>query len=469
MVFRFFNFSWLIVLSLLFASPSYANQYNWPDFTKLVKENGTAVVNISTKKSLAPKRMLPEELSGGTESEEIFGEIFKRFFDHRGNSPFDFDNNSRGSGFILSSDGYVVTNHHVVNGADEIKVKLPDRREYMATLIGSDVRTDVALLKIEAEDLPTLRIGNSRNIQVGEWVLAIGSPFGFDHSATKGIVSATERSLPNDTYVPFIQTDVAINPGNSGGPLFNLKGEVIGINSQIYSRSGGFMGVSFAIPVNVAMDVVNQLKKNGKVSRGWLGVYIQDVDQELAKSFAMSTPDGALVAKVVEKGPSEGVLHIGDVILEFNGRKVHSSTTLPSMVGMTAAHEQVKVRILRDGKERLLDMKIGELPTEGEVAVEQPSEKSDSKTLLGMDIGELDQQAKEALKLSAGVVVERVQDDPALKAGFQAGDVIGLFDGKTIDSVAALEDAVESTPKDKTVAVLIHRSGSARFIALQPN
>lgn len=468
MVFRFFNLSWLMAITLLLATAAQANQYNWPDFTKLVKDNGAAVVNISTKKSLAPKRMLSEELPD-SESEEIFGEIFKRFFDHRGTNPFDFDNNSRGSGFILSADGYVVTNHHVVNGADEIKVKLPDRREFMATLIGSDVRTDVALLKIEAENLPTLSIGNSQNIQVGEWVLAIGSPFGFDHSATKGIVSATERSLPNDTYVPFIQTDVAINPGNSGGPLFNLKGEVIGINSQIYSRSGGFMGVSFAIPVNVAMDVINQLKKSGKVSRGWLGVYIQDVDQELAKSFDMSTPDGALVAKVVEKGPSDGVLHIGDIILAFNDRQVHSSTTLPSMVGMTAANETVKVRILREGKELTIDMKIGELPSESEAAPEQVKEKPVSKNILGMDIGELDQQAKEALKLSAGVIIERVQDDPALKAGFQAGDVIGLFDGKTIDSVAALEDAVESTPKDKTVAVLIHRNGSARFIALQAN
>lgn len=467
---RFLRASYVMVLSVLLMSTALAQtpQQALPNFTQLIKSHGPAVVNISTKKSLSAKKYLPDDFQA-PESEEIFEEIFKRFFDYHGggNSPFDFDNNSRGSGFILSKEGYVVTNHHVVNGADEIKVKLPDRREFLAELVGSDPRTDVALLKIKANQLPVLKIGNSQNIEVGEWVLAIGSPFGFDHSATSGIISATERSLPNDTYVPFIQTDVAINPGNSGGPLFNLKGEVIGINSQIYSRSGGFMGVSFAIPINVAMDVVNQLKSNGKVSRGWLGVYIQDVDQELAKTFNMLSPSGALVAKVVNGGPSVGVLRIGDVILEFDGRPVTSSTTLPSMVGMTAAGKSVKLLIMREGERRTIEMNIGELPVEG--ATIKSQKRPSAKQLLGMHIGELTVEARDAMKLSSGVMVERVTADPASKAGIQAGDVITLFDGKEVNSVADLRDAVTSTTKGKTIAVLIHRNGSARFLALKVN
>ena len=291
-------------LLLSFSSQSWALEL--PDFTKLVEQYSAAVVNISTKhNNNFPKGMINDGQMEGEAGNEMLDELMRRFLD-RGGKGGGFhgqekETSSLGSGFIISPDGYVVTNHHVIDGADEIIVKLNDRRELIAKVIGSDKRSDVALLKVEAENLPVLETGSSASLKVGEWVVAIGSPFGFDHSVTAGIVSAKGRSLPTENYVPFIQTDVAINPGNSGGPLFNLKGQVVGINSQIFSRSGGFMGVSFAIPVDVAKRVVEQLKNKGKVSRGWLGVYIQEVTRELALSFGLDSPTGALVVQVIKK------------------------------------------------------------------------------------------------------------------------------------------------------------------------
>jgi len=297
-----------------------------PDFTKLVEEHSKAVVNISTSQKERFGQKSPHDFNGGSDRNEIIDDLMRRFFEPPGNAsphgPSDKDVSSLGSGFIISEDGYIITNHHVIAGADEIIVRLSDRRELVAKVIGSDKRSDVALLKVEAKNLPILETGSSKNLKVGEWVVAIGSPFGFDHSVTAGIVSAKGRSLPSENYIPFIQTDVAINPGNSGGPLFNLKGEVVGINSQIYSRTGGFMGVSFAIPVDVAKRVVEQLKSKGKVSRGWLGVFIQEITPDLATSFGLKSPKGALIVEVMKEGPAKGILQQGDIVIKFDGKEI---------------------------------------------------------------------------------------------------------------------------------------------------
>ena len=332
-----------------------------PDFTALVEDNAAVVVNISTvrhrQQSRAP-RSRDEELN----------EFFERFFPPDGSQRGPSRRpQSLGSGFVLDSDGYILTNNHVVEGADEIIVRFIDRRELTAELIGADPRSDLALIKVDADDLPFVRLGDSDQLKVGEWVLAIGAPFGFDYSVTKGIVSAKGRSLPtelNENYVPFIQTDVPINPGNSGGPLFNLDGEVIGINSQIYSNSGGFMGVSFAIPVNIAMEVVAQLKADGRVARGWLGVVIQEVNRDLAESFGLDRPHGALVSRVLEDSPAEqgGILE-GDIITAFNGQAIDRSAELPHYVGRAKAGSDATLDVVRDGKKINITLNVGNCPT----------------------------------------------------------------------------------------------------------
>ena len=297
-----------------------------------------------------------------------FREFFRRFFGE--GEIEEFDAQSLGSGFIISEDGFIISNNHVVRNADEVVVRLSDRREFTATVVGTDEASDVALLKIDAEGLPVVRIGTGYELKVGEWVLAIGSPFGFDHSVTAGIVSAKGRSLPRENYVPFIQTDVAINPGNSGGPLFNLDGQVVGVNSQIFSRTGGFMGLSFAIPIDVAMDVADQLREKGRVSRGWLGVLIQDVTRELAESFGMDKPQGALVARVLDGSPAERAgFEVGDIVLSFDGHAIERSSELPPIVGRTRAGREVGVGILRDGQAMTLQVTTDELPAEDEVQV----------------------------------------------------------------------------------------------------
>ena len=348
-----------LLVSGLMSARSYAAEL--PDFTELVEKNAPAVVNIST---VGEDRRSSRR--GGRQQEEL--EEFFRFFGppgRRGGGPSQ-PARSLGSGFIISDDGYILTNNHVVEGAKEIIVRLSDRREYVAELVGADVRSDLAVLKVEADDdLPTVSLGKSNGLKVGAWVLAIGSPFGFDYSVTAGIVSAKGRSLPtaqNENYVPYIQTDVAINPGNSGGPLFNLDGEVIGINSQIYSNSGGFMGVSFAIPIDVAMEVADQLRSDGRVSRGWLGVVIQDVTRDLAESFGLDRPHGALISQVYPGTPAEeGGLKEGDVITQFNGQSIERSSELPHFVGRVRAGSVAKLTLMRDGKRRTLDVKVGEL------------------------------------------------------------------------------------------------------------
>lgn len=457
----------------MFLALGIAQARDLPEFTGLVKQNSPAVVNISTKQSLSPQKLLPDELRS-PESDELFDEMMKRFLERgeQGASPFNFDSNSRGSGFIYSQDGYVVTNHHVVYGADEIKVKLSDGRELPARTVGSDERTDIALLKVEARGLPVLKLGTSQKLEVGEWVLAIGSPFGFDHSATAGIVSAKGRSLPEENYVPFIQTDVAINPGNSGGPLFNLAGEVVGINSQIYSRSGGFMGVSFAIPVEVAGEVIEQLKSNGSVSRGWIGVYVQEIDANLAESFKMAKPEGALVAQVVMTGPAAQALKQGDVILGFDGKPVANAAALPPIVASTPMGKTVEVEVLREGKRQTVSMAVAELSQEDGATTPTSPDTSPRPApvagILGMQVTAADTATREALGLAdTGVQVEAVIGEPARKAGILMGDVITQLDGQAVGSPAQLQTIAAGLETGKTVAVLVQRDGSARFLAMK--
>jgi serine protease Do len=442
-----------------------------PGFVDLVKETSSAVVNISTTQKV--KSGMPE-LPEGFEMPEFpedspFGELFKYFFEHDENGdPGYHDAKSLGSGFIISKDGYVMTNYHVVKDGDEIIVRLSDRRELKAEIIGVDPRSDVALLKIDATGLPVAKIGKSSDLEVGEWVLAIGSPFGFDHSATAGIVSAKGRSLPRENYVPFIQTDVAINPGNSGGPLFNQEGEVVGVNSQIYSRTGGYMGLSFAIPIEVAMDVADQLKTSGKVSRGWLGVLIQDVTLDLAESFGMSHPRGALVAKVLADSPALSAgIKVGDIIVEFNGQNVLNSSNLPPIVGSSKVGVKLPVVVIRQGKEKTLYVKLGELPDDASVAqaTTQPGKKTANR--LGFSAVDLSDKQKEELELDGGVMVNHIISGPASQAGVRKGDIILAIDNKPVQNLTQFEKTVMGLPAGKSVALLVQRNGSPTFLAIK--
>jgi serine protease Do len=400
-----------------------------------------------------------------------FYDFFKKYFGDipEGHGPSQ-ERSSLGSGFIISEDGYVITNHHVVKNADEIIVRLNDRREFIAELIGSDVRSDIAVLKVEGEKLPFLKLGDSSRVNVGEWVLAIGSPFGFDYSVTAGIISAIGRSLPNENYVPFIQTDVAINPGNSGGPLFNLDGEVIGVNSQIYSRTGGFMGLSFAVPVNVVENVYKQLKEKGRVSRGWLGVLIQDVTRELAESFDMDHPHGALIAKVLPDGPAEkGGIEVGDIIVKFNEEKVSFSSDLPPLVGSTPVGNTVSVDIIRRSKPKKIKIEILELPTNDEVIAKNSIDKADSSNnslnIVAKDLTE--GQKKEIEIYDHGILVEQISAGPAQKSGIRRGDIILLLDNIKIKDLIHFNELVKKLPKERSVSVLIQRRDGPVFLALK--
>ena len=436
-----------------------------PDFTELVEEQSASVVNISTVYRGGPRRQLPP----GMDPEEL-PEFFRYFFRGMPEGPQERERRSLGSGFILSEDGFVVTNNHVVDGADEIFVRLVDRREFEAEVVGTDPRSDLALLKVDAEDLPTVEIGRSGDLEVGEWVLAIGSPFGFDYSVTAGIVSAKERSLPddnNENYVPFIQTDVAINPGNSGGPLFDLEGRVVGINSQIYTRSGGFMGLSFAIPIDVAMDVVDQLRETGSVARGWLGVMIQDVNRDLAESFGLDRPAGALVANVLDGSPAASAgLRQGDVILRFAGEEIDRSGDLPHVVGRIRPGEEVPVVLVREGERMTLRVTVGELAEPGAVAAGGGGGQA-AGGVLGLVVESLDDATRERLEVDGGVVVAEVQEGPAARAGIRRGDVVTRLDNEAIESVADFRAAVEGLPRGRSIPVLIVRGGVPTFLALR--
>lgn len=438
-----------------------------PDFTPLVEDASPAVVNISTKQN-QPVRGAQAQMPDLEGIPPMFREFFERGMPQRPDRRREAQ--SLGSGFIISKDGYVLTNNHVVADADVIIVRLPDRSEMQAKLVGADPRSDVALLKIEGDKLPIVKIGSSESLKAGEWVVAIGSPFGFDHTVTAGVVSATGRSLPNESYVPFIQTDVAINPGNSGGPLFNLKGEVVGINSQIFTRSGGFMGLSFAIPIDVAMDVANQLREDGKVSRGWLGVVIQEVNKDLAESFGLDRPAGALVAQVMDGGPAaKGGLQVGDVILSVNGKTIDMSGDLPHLVGSMKPGSKATLEVVRDGQRKSLSIGIGALPEDGELAASAGESGSTTKSnnRLGVAVTDLTDAQRQQLEIKGGVAITEVTQGPAAMIGMRPGDVITHLNNEAIDSVKKFTQVVKDLPKNRSVSMRVLRDGRASFITFK--
>ncbi|MBI3146052.1 MAG: DegQ family serine endoprotease [Pseudogulbenkiania sp.] len=438
-----------------------------PDFTSIVEQEGRAVVNISTTQTVRETiNAVPEEFSG-----DPFFEFFRRFAPPQQRERKE---RSLGSGFIVSPDGYVMTNSHVVARAEEITVTLGDKREFKARLIGSDARTDVALLKIEAIRLPVVHLGSSANLKVGEWVLAIGSPFGFESSATSGIVSAKGRSLPDENYVPFIQTDAAVNPGNSGGPLFNLKGEVIGINSQIYSRSGGFMGISFAIPIDVALTVAEQLKTEGKVSRGRIGVAVQELNQDLASSFGLARAAGALVNSVEKGGPADKAgLRAGDIVLKIDGQPVESSADMPRLIGAIRPGKPVRLDIWRDRTARTVTVVLGELKDEAPSIAERefrqpqkPAEpRSESLVSVGLVLAELTPAQLSRLGIPFGLLVQQVSG-PAERVGMAPGDVIVGVGGQALSSARQLREALNAARKGGPIAVQVLRRGVMLFVPL---
>ncbi|WP_265942559.1 DegQ family serine endoprotease [Dechloromonas sp. A34] len=464
----------IALLSLVFlCSFASAQTRGLPDFTELAEKQGLAVVNISTTQvTRGQSQLMPFPFD---ENDPAF-EFFKRFIPRppSGATPREFENKSLGSGFIISSDGYILTNAHVVDGADEVTVRLTDKREFKAKTIGADKRTDVALIKIEASGLPAVRLADPAQLKVGEWVVAIGSPFGFDNSVTAGIVSAKGRSLPQENYVPFIQTDVAINPGNSGGPLFNMRGEVVGINSQIYSRSGGYMGVSFAIPIDVAMEVQNQLRTSGKVSRGRLGVVIQEVSKELADSLGLGKPIGAVVNAVEKGGPAEKAgLEPGDVILRFDGKIINNSADLPRMVGSTRPGARSVAQIWRKGATREISITVGEMQEE-KLANARPSRggkpPEQVANRLGLVVSELNAEQKRELKMNSGLLIEDVRS-AGVRTDLRPGDIViaviskgATTEVKTVDQFNKLLAQFE---KGSNVTLLIRRGDMQTFVTIK--
>lgn len=432
-----------------------------PDFTELAEKQGPAVVNVSTTQTVQAQQGIPQLPFS---EDDPFYEFFKRFAPP---VPREFESKSLGSGFIISSDGYLLTNAHVVADADEVTVKLTDKREFKAKVIGSDRRTDVALLKIEATGLPKVTMGDPAKLKVGEWVVAIGSPFGFENSVTAGIVSAKGRSLPQENFVPFIQTDVAINPGNSGGPLFNLKGEVVGINSQIYSRTGGFMGLSFAIPIDAAMDVTEQLRTTGKVSRGRIGVVIQEVTKELADSFGLSKPVGALINSVEKGSPADKAgLEPSDVILKFDDKTVNSSADLPRIVGSTKPGSKVTVQIWRKGASKDISLTIGEIPADEKVAHRSGKRSKTPDNRLGITLSDLTADQRSELGIRGGILVEDVQGTAA-RAGIRRGDIILAVNNQDVKSVDQFSQLIGKYDKGRNIALLVRRGDNALYIPLR--
>jgi serine protease Do len=450
---------------------SFAQTRGLPDFTELAEKQGAAVVNISTTQVIRGQaQVMPFPFD---ENDPAF-EFFKRFIPRNpgGGMPRDFENKSLGSGFIISGDGYILTNAHVVDGADEVTVRLTDKREFKARMIGADKRTDVALIKIEASGLPTVKLGDPAQLKVGEWVVAIGSPFGFDNSVTAGIVSAKGRALPQENYVPFLQTDVAINPGNSGGPLFNMRGEVVGINSQIYSRSGGYMGVSFAIPIDVAMDIQNQLRASGKVSRGRLGVVIQEVSKELADSLGLPKPMGAVVNSVEKGGPADKAgLEAGDVILKFDGKTIANSADLPRMVGATRPGSRSVAQVWRKGTTRDITVIVGEMLDDKQASSKpqrggKPAEQAANR--LGLVVSELTADQKRELKLNSGLLIEDVRGS---RSELRPGDIIIAIISKgattEIKTAEQLNKLLAQFDKGSNVTLLLRRGEMQTFVTIK--
>lgn len=459
---RFVAQCFLLATALLAAG---AQARALPDFRDIVADNSAAVVKILVEQEAgAPAHP-------GFDSEQI-PEYLRRFFEERGAPSGPRQRMSMGSGFIISDDGFIVTNNHVVENATSVVVRLSDRREFDAEVIGLDERSDLALIKVEGEDLPVARLDATDRLDVGEWVLAIGSPFGLDYSVTAGIVSAKGRSLPterNENYVPFIQTDVAINPGNSGGPLFNLDGEVVGVNSQIFTRSGGSIGLSFAIPVSVVRNVVEQLKESGSVSRGWLGVTIQDVDRNLAESFELDRPMGALIAQLAPGGPAEGAgFEPGDVIIEFAGQPIDSSADLPHVVGLLRPGTEVDAVIVREGKRRTIEVTVAGLDADDDPALAAGGASDSDEGKLGILCENAAPDVLERWGLSGGVLVRRVEPgSPASEAGIREGDVITMVANKPVQDLDALRDVTGSLRAGASVPVRLIRRGAPLFIGLR--
>jgi serine protease Do len=455
----------LVLMLGLSLGLSQAFAHGLPEFTALIEEKSPAVVKITTS-----TRAVPHPRIQPSPSPHNIPEIFRELFEHYDLPERNFS--AMGSGFIISSDGYIATNNHVIEGADEINVRLIDQREFKATLVGSDARSDLALLKIDATDLPVLKFAKPDSLKVGQWVLAIGSPFGLDYSASAGIVSAIGRSIPGERsesgYVPFIQTDVAINPGNSGGPLFNLRGEVVGINSQIYTRTGGSIGLSFAIPSAVAEEVVAQLKEKGRVDRGWLGVVIQAVDKDLAQSFGLDRVIGALVADLEPQGPAaKAGIKVGDVIIKFNGRDVTTQADLPYLVGRTPPNTKVPVVVMRKGKEQVIRVTVGVLQiadAEQEQPVSSPSQTAPEADALGLIVEEVSPQNRGRNNVTSGVVVTNVRpNSPAAQAGLRAGDVIDQLGFNDVENLADYRKVSSELPKGEPQAIRFFRNGQPVF------
>ena len=454
---------WLLAFSLLVPLAA-VQAADLPDFTDLIEENSGAVVKISTIARIGGRlgrRGTPPVPYG--ELPDIFRDFFEGY---RGQQR---EARSMGSGFIISADGYLLTNHHVVDRADEITVRLNDHREFVAEVVGADKQSDLALLKIDASDLPTLQFGDSDNVKVGEWAVAIGSPFGLDYTASVGIISAIGRSIPSDSgtnYVPFLQSDVSINPGNSGGPLFNLEGEVIGVNSQIYTRSGGSIGLSFAVPSNLAQEVIAQLKSKGHVDRGWLGVYIQEINKELAQSLELGRPRGALIVQVEPDGPADKAgIEAGDVIVRFDGKPINESGDLPHVVGLTTPGKTAKTELIRKGKERTIKVKVGSLPSQDGGAAGATGGGGDK---LGLRLKDLDQESARDSQLSGGVVVTEVYPDSAAAAtGLRKGDVIVQLGYRVIRDLSDYRDVVKKLPAGSPIAIRFFRAGRPVFRTIE--
>ena len=458
-----FKRSLLFFLGALFAGSVWSAEL--PDFTALVEKQGAAVVNVSTTQIIEA----PQGLQGfpNLPENDPFNEFFRRFAPQM---PQQRESRSLGSGFIINTEGYILTNAHVVDRADKITVRLTDKREFKATVVGADKRTDVALLKIEASGLPQVVLGNPEQLKVGEWVLAIGSPFGFDSSVTAGIVSAKGRSLPQENFVPFIQTDVAINPGNSGGPLFNLKGEVVGINSQIYSRSGGYMGLSFAIPIDVAMDVVAQLRATGKVTRGRIGVSIQEMTRELADSFGLAKAEGALISGVERGGPADRAgVRASDVILKFNGKPVTSSADLPRIVAATKPGSEVGVLLWRKGSTLKVSIIVGEIQdAAGKQARDNQGGDTPSQSIarLGLNVTELNDEQKAELQVGGGLLVLDAKG-AAARADLQRGDVILAIGNIEILNVKQFNEILKQVAPGRNIALLVRRNDGTMYIPIR--
>jgi serine protease Do len=455
-----------VIVGTIFVAPklSHSNP-SYPNFTEVVEKNIPAVVIVHAKKKILGNNNINQNMPNLPEELKPF---LDKFFDGENGNPSESRKApSFGSGFILTKDGYIMTNNHVIANSDEITITMSDQTELSAKLVGSDKRSDLALLKVDADDLPTVNIGTSENLKLGEWVLAIGSPFGFDHTVTAGIVSGKKRNLPNESYVPYIQTDVAINPGNSGGPLFNLNGDVVGVNAQIYTRSGGFMGVSFAIPAETLSNVYKQLKKDGKVKRGWLGVYIQEVDKDLAISFGLDKPKGAVVAKILDKSPAQksGLMQ-GDIILSFDNKDVNKSKDLPLLVGSTEVNRSVRVKILRNKSIIYKNITIEELPEDNQIA-SMREKPVDNKTISGLTVSDINENTKKSLNIYGGIKVDEISSEQLNQSKIQVNDIITHINNKPIFNVKDFSKKIQKIKDNSVANLLVYRNSTPVYLAIK--